>query len=169
MKIVEDAKLDFDDILLVPARSPAASRKEVNLERSFKFFHSPKEWHGFPIMAANMDTTGTLNMGIALSKHNAITCLHKHYGSDFFFFDSCEAEENIWVSIGMNESEILKVKDISKGLYNAPNICIDVANGYTEKFVEWCAKIRENFPNSIIMAGNVYSRNGTRIDSSWRG
>lgn len=155
MKIVEDTKLDFDDILLVPARSPAASRKEVNLERSFKFFHSSKEWQGFPIMAANMDTTGTLNMGIALSKHNAITCLHKHYGSDFFFFDSCEAEENIWVSIGMNENEIFKVKDISKGLYNSPNICIDVANGYTEKFVKWCAKIRENFPNSIIMAGNV--------------
>ena len=67
MKIVDETKLDFDDILLVPARSPAASRKEVKLKRNFKFFHSPKEWHGLPIIAANMDTTGTFNMCSSLS------------------------------------------------------------------------------------------------------
>ena len=76
MKIDNDVKLDFDDVLLVPQRSAAASRKQVELKRTFKFYHSPKEWHGIPLMAANMDTTGTFKMGTALNNHEAITCLH---------------------------------------------------------------------------------------------
>ena len=157
MKIVEETKLDFDDILLVPARSPAASRKEVELKRNFKFFHSPKEWRGLPIMAANMDTTGTFNMGSALAKHEAITCLHKFNDPDrtVEYFKYYNIESSVWVSIGMNEDDLKKLHIIKRGIYSDPNICIDIANGYTEKFVEWCSLIRSHFPESIIMAGNV--------------
>ena len=68
MKIDNDVKLDFDDVLLVPQRSKAASRKQVRLTRNFKFYHSPRMWEGIPIMAANMDTTGTFAMSDALQK-----------------------------------------------------------------------------------------------------
>jgi GMP reductase len=157
MKIVDETKLDFDDILLVPARSPAASRKEVDLKRTYKFFHSPKEWIGLPIMAANMDTTGTFKMGTTLNAHEMITCLHKHYSTKKIndFFDYYNVEKNVWVSIGMGSSEIPKLMEISESLHHSPNICIDIANGYTEKFVGFCNDVRESFPDSIIMAGNV--------------
>ena len=69
LKIDPEPKLDFDDVLLVPQRSKAASRKEVDLKRRFKFYNSPKEWHGVPLIAANMDTTGTFKMGTALNNH----------------------------------------------------------------------------------------------------
>jgi len=164
MKIANDIKLDFDDILLIPARSPAASRKEVDLQRTFKFFHSPKEWHGLPIMASNMDTTGTFAMGAALSGYNAITCLHKYY-DDRAIVDYLKlriAEDSVWISIGMDwERDIDKLMSIKEllrqehSLPYLPNICIDIANGYTEKFVEWCAKVRKEFGDSIIVAGNV--------------
>lgn len=157
MKIVNETKLDFDDILLVPARSPAASRKEVDLKRTYKFFHSPKEWAGLPIMAANMDTTGTFKMGTSLNVHEMITCLHKHYTTKKIndYFDYYNVEKNVWVSIGMGSSEIPKLMEISESLHYSPNICIDIANGYTEKFVGFCNDVRESFPDSIIMAGNV--------------
>ena len=157
MKIVDETKLDFDDILLVPARSPAASRKEVDLKRTYKFFHSPKEWIGLPIMAANMDTTGTFKMGTTLNAHEMITCLHKHYSTKKIndYFDYYNVEKNVWVSIGMGSSEIPKLMEISESLHYSPNICIDIANGYTEKFVGFCNDVRESFPDSIIMAGNV--------------
>lgn len=157
MKIVDETKLDFDDILLVPARSPAASRKEVDLKRTYKFFHSPKEWIGLPIMAANMDTTGTFKMGTTLNAHEMITCLHKHYSTKKIndYFDYYNVEKNVWVSIGMGSSEIPKLMGISESLHYSPNICIDIANGYTEKFVGFCNDVRESFPDSIIMAGNV--------------
>ena len=57
MKIDNEVKLDFDDVLLVPQRSTITSRKQVELSRKFKFYHSSKEWHGLPLIAANMDTT----------------------------------------------------------------------------------------------------------------
>lgn len=157
MKIVDETKLDFDDILLVPARSPAASRKQVNLKRTYKFFHSPKEWTGLPIMAANMDTTGTFSMGVALNNHDAITCLHKHYSAKQIndYFEYYNHEKNVWVSIGMGNQDIASLHTICQQLHHSPNICIDIANGYTEKFVGFCSDVRELFPDSIIMAGNV--------------
>lgn len=158
LKIDNDIKLDFDDVLLVPQRSYAASRKEVKLKRNFKFYWSSKEWHGVPLMAANMDTTGTFNMGTALNNHEAITCLHKHYDADAIegYFKYYNVESNVWVSIGMDlEHELERLFHIEDSTSHQPNICIDIANGYTEKFVDYCAKIRLEFPNSIIMAGNV--------------
>ena len=158
MKIDNDVKLDFDDVLLVPQRSKAASRKEVDLKRTFKFYHSPKAWSGVPLMSANMDTTGTLEMGTALNQHSAITCLHKHYSGDTIegYYKHYNVESHVWVSVGMNhEKELERLLHIENNTSISPNICVDIANGYTEKFVDWCAKIRLEFPNSIIMAGNV--------------
>jgi GMP reductase len=158
MKIDNDVKLDFDDVLLVPQRSAAASRREVDLKRNFKFYHSPKEWHGVPLMAANMDTTGTFKMGAALSNYEAITCLSKYYEAEDIesYFKYYNVEPNVWVSVGMDwKRELDKLLDISENMNSSPNICIDIANGYTEKFVDWCGKIRLEFPDSIIMAGNV--------------
>ena len=158
MKIDTDVKLDFDDVLLVPQRSAAASRKEVDLTRRFNFYHSSKEWHGVPIMAANMDTTGTFRMGTALSVYEMITCLHKHYDGEIIedYFKYYNVESNVWVSIGMGlDHELEKLFHIEDKIGSSPNICIDIANGYTERFVDYCAKIRLEFPDSIIMAGNV--------------
>lgn len=155
MKIQNDTKLDFDDVLLVPQRSKAASRKEVVLERKFSFYHCTQSWTGIPIIAANMDTTGTFNMSSVLSKQKMITCLHKHYDTNSY-------KENIfdfnyqWVSIGIKEEDILKLRNICSVLKEPPNICIDVANGYTDDFVNFCRKVREEFGSiPIIMAGNV--------------
>ena len=157
MKIDNEVKLDFDDVLLVPQRSTLASRKQVELSRSFKFYHSPKQWYGLPLMAANMDTTGTFEMGASLSKYGAVTCLHKHYDADTIidYFKYYNIEKNVWVSIGMDLDELPKITKVEEKLKHPPNICIDIANGYTERFTEWCASVRMDFPESIIMAGNV--------------
>jgi GMP reductase len=158
LKIDNDVKLDFDDVLLVPQRSKAASRKEVDLKRRFRFYHSPKEWHGVPLIAANMDTTGTFKMGTALSSAEMITCLHKHYAADVIddYYKYYNVEHHVWISIGMNlEHELERLFYIEDKSSIQPNICIDIANGYTERFVDYCGKIRLEFPNSIIMAGNV--------------
>ncbi len=79
MRIIDDVKLDYDDVLLVPKRSILTSRKEVILGRSFKFYHSPKTWNGIPIMTANMASCGTFEMAKVMSEHKMITTLHKYY------------------------------------------------------------------------------------------
>ena len=65
-KIINETKLDFDDVLIRPKRSILKSRSDVDLTRSFKFLHSPRELKCVPIMVANMDTVGTIDMAKSL-------------------------------------------------------------------------------------------------------
>jgi GMP reductase len=162
MKIINDTKLDFDDVLLVPQRSQAASRVSVSLNRQFSFFHSNRTWSGIPIMAANMDTTGTLAMAESLSNLDMITCLHKHYNIDEYKkrlqLESGHSFsiDNVWYSMGIQKEDWSKLMLLKDALGFFPNICIDVANGYTDNFVQFCKTIRDSIGNQpIIMAGNI--------------
>lgn len=158
MKINNEPKLDFDDVLLVPQRSQAASRANVSVERKFKFYHSSREWSGVPIMIANMDTTGTLEMSKTMNLFGAVTCLHKHYNVNDYDPNSLNIDYG-WISIGIKNDEIQKLGQVCDRLGKVPNICIDVANGYTDDFVDFCRKVRHTVQvykqNPIIMAGNI--------------
>ena len=154
MKINNEPKLDFDDVLLVPQRSKAASRSDVKIERKFSFYHCSQPWVGVPIMAANMDTVGTFEMSRSLSRNAIITCLHKHHAVEDY--QQIFNYNYQWVSIGIKEDDIIKLREICNHLDQPPNICIDVANGYTDDFVNFCSRVREEFGSiPIIMAGNV--------------
>jgi len=155
MKINNDIKLDFDDVLLVPQRSQAASRVSVLVDKRYSFYHSDRNWNGTPLIAANMDTTGTFAMAQSLKKFRAITCLHKHYNVEDYIYDTLDLNY-CWHSMGINSDEIDKLQKIVDSTQEVPNICIDVANGYTDNFVDFCNKVRNRFGKSpIIMAGNV--------------
>jgi GMP reductase len=155
MKIQTDIKLDFDDVLLVPQRSRAASRKEVSIDRTFSFYHSTRQWTGLPIMSANMDSTGTFEMADKLSEYKAITCLHKHYTKQDYQNHFCNVHSQ-WLSVGIKNEDLDKIRYIIDDVGFIPNICIDVANGYTDDFVNYCRKVRDTFGTQpIIMAGNV--------------
>jgi GMP reductase len=155
MKISNETKLDFDDVLLVPHRSQAASRVSVLLDKRYSFYHSTQNWNGVPVVAANMDTTGTFSMAKSLAKFNAVTCLHKHYEINNYI-ENISNLNTSWYSMGIKSDDIDKLMKICQQLDTVPNICIDVANGYTDNFVNFCSKVRETFGNRpIIMAGNV--------------
>lgn len=161
MKIEDSIKLDFSDVLLKPKRSTLSSRKEAQIARSFKFKYSAKTWNGIPIISANMDTTGTFEIANVLSSYNLVTALHKHYSVDemYHFLSNQHAKymaDNLFVSIGIGELDWQKYLDLSSKLGHYPNVCVDVANGYMERFVDFCEKVRSTVLDSaIIMAGNV--------------
>ena len=155
MKIAQDTKLDFTDVLIKPKRSNISSRSAVDLNRLFKFPHSPRELNCVPIIAANMDTTGSMSMNQALNRLDCLTCLHKHYTTpeleQHFEFHRRYA----FYSTGITDPDIEKLTTVYDRLKIKPNLCIDVANGYNEKFVETIKKIRDWYSDIIIMAGNV--------------
>ena len=155
MRIETDVKLDFKDVLIRPKRSTLNSRNEVDIHRAFRFYHTASEWKGFPLIAANMDVTGTLAMARALGKHGALTALHKHYpeGALAEFFAS-EDGAHAFYSLGITSSDLEKLAAVAK---RAPirNLCIDVANGYSERFLDIVKRVRDEHPKAVIMAGNV--------------
>jgi GMP reductase len=162
-KIINEIKLDFDDVLIRPKRSTLNSRSEVCIQREFKFKYSPRKLLAVPIMVANMDTVGTFEMAKSLGKNQAIVCLHKHYKINeyvAFYTDPSIVNKNLaFYSIGTGQTDLEKLievfNQIKKFNYPTPNICLDVANGYTEQFVKIAHKIRNLYPESVIMAGNV--------------
>ena len=148
MRIVDDVKLDFSDVLIRPKRSTLESRKNAKLERTFSFKHSKQSWTGVPIIAANMDHTGTWPMNKALVEFGMLTAICKFW----HYIPLKNAIKTIGLDANLDEIE-----------YDLKWICLDVANGYTERFMDFVKKMRQHeaTKNSIIIAGNVCTPEAT--------
>ena len=148
MRIIEEVKLDFSDVLIRPKRSTLESRKNANLERTFRFKNSNQSWTGVPIIAANMDHTGTWPMNKALVEFGMLTAICKFW----HYIPLKNAIKTIGLDANLDEIE-----------YDLKWICLDVANGYTERFMDFVKKMRQHeaTKNSIIIAGNVCTPEAT--------
>jgi len=169
MRIEEDIKLDYKDVLIRPKRSTLGSRKEVDLERKFTFRnytpHFPENiedihYRGVPIMAANMDGVGTFAMADKLAEGNVFTCLVKTYPVEslieYFNAGIIERTNNVAMSIGITDSDLAKLEQVYQQVENnLKYVCIDVANGYSERFAATVRKVRASYPDFVIIAGNV--------------
>ncbi|MEH6407383.1 MAG: IMP dehydrogenase, partial [Leeuwenhoekiella sp.] len=159
MRIEYDIKLGFKDVMIRPKRSTLKSRSQVKLEREFTFLHSKTPWKGVPVMAANMDTVGTFEMAKVLAKNGLFTAIHKHYSVadwNIFIVNAPEGiENNIAISTGTGAKDSEKLAAIFEHNPQLKFICIDVANGYSEHFVNFLKKTRKQHPDKVIIAGNV--------------
>ena len=157
MFIDHEVKLDFKDVLIRPKRSTLRSRSGVNLLRQYRFLHAQKTWEGVPVIAANMDHTGTFAMAEALSQHQMMTALSK-FATPEEWQSFVKTHPNslplTFVSSGSRDGDFDALKNIMASV-DVPFICLDVANGYSQFFVEFVRRVRAAFPDKIIMAGNV--------------
>lgn len=162
-KIESEIKLDFKDVLIRPKRSTISSRSKVTLNRNFRFKYSNLLWNHIPIISANMDTTGTFQVYDCLKNHNIITAFHKFYKPDDYLNLINERGKNFlnpdlfMVSTGISNDDFDNLKNVLN-IIECNWICIDIANGYINSLCEFCKKIRTTFPNKIIVAGNVATR-----------
>lgn len=162
--IENDVKLDFKDVLFRPKRSFLSSRRQVSVERTFTMKHSGQSWSGVPIIAANMDTVGTFKMAKALAEKKILTAIHKHYSAEEwknFAISNPEVLPFVAVSSGISQKDGKKLDEIIKAIPAVKMICIDVANGYSEPFVNFIKQTREKYKEHTIMAGNVVTQEMT--------
>jgi len=163
-KIINDNKLDFDDVLIVPQRSTLTSRSDIQLERTFQFYHSPRTWTGIPIICSNMGFC-SFELAKSLADNKMVSCLHKYHSVDLlvdFFNDNPHLIDYIWISIGYKKTDFDNLLSFYEKTKIQPNICIDVPNGHMDVFIKYCKKVREHFPESIIIAGNVTNTSSTQ-------
>jgi len=156
MQIDTQTKLDFSDVLIKPKRSVLTSRGEVDLHREFTFRNSKQHYRGVPIIAANMDSVATFAMADALKTHDLSVALHKHYTVEELVPFFIKNSHNHWYSMGITDKDLEKFNAVSEKV-KPKFVCIDVANGYQEIFVDFVKRFRENNPTTVIMAGNVVS------------
>jgi len=158
MHIEHEVKLDFSDVLIRPKRSTLTSRSDVDITREFAFRHARVPYHGIPIIASNMDTTGTFEMAGALDAFGLSTAIHKHYSVEqcVEFFRRLQKKSAAFYSMGITRADEEKFRRVIDAAGDAVQyVCIDVANGYHENFVTFVTRIREAYPALVIMAGNV--------------
>lgn len=158
MHLEQTIKLDYNDVLIRPKRSALPSRAEVDIEREFVFRHSNRRYKGIPIVASNMDTVGTIEMADALAPLGLLVALHKHYGVETLveFFRARGPECPHFYSMGITRADHEKFERVVARAGTAVvNVCIDVANGYTESFVRFVEALRRDHPTLTVMAGNV--------------
>ncbi|GHZ62290.1 GMP reductase [Vibrio cholerae] len=159
MRIEQELKLGFKDVLFRPKRSTLKSRSQVNLTRESTFKHSGRQWSGVPVIAANMDSVGSFAMAKALAEHGVMTAVHKHYTvadwAEFVKSADKATLNNVMVSTGTSEADFQKTKDVMALSDELIFICIDIANGYSEHLVEYVQRVRAAFPDKVISAGNV--------------
>lgn len=159
-KIESGEKLDFNHVLIRPKRSTINSRSQVNLERDFHFKYSSKKWRGIPIIAANMDTTGTFGVYEVLKNHSMITAMNKFYTLEDYlqYKQNHELDPRYFmVSTGIHNHDLEKLNNILSHI-DCDWICIDIANGYIESLITFCKTVRQLYPDKIIIAGNVVTR-----------
>ena len=170
MRIENDLKLGFKDVMLRPKRSTLESRKQVSLERKYKFRNfEPYDlidviddchYNGIPIMASNMDGVGTFEMADTLGIAGGFTCLVKTYSVMElvnFFDDPKHPFRHTFTaySMGITDADHMKFREVYEQAPDIKYVCIDVANGYTERFVEFVKTFRQLYSNIVIIAGNV--------------
>ena len=164
MRIEEELKLDYSDVLFRPKRSTLKSRKDVNLLRTYRFKYSKNEWSGIPIIAANMDGVGELSVAEKLNEHGMITCLTKQHGVKKIKQNKNikKIYQNIALSVGIKKEDFRNLDKVLKEFSFFKFICIDVANGYTEHFTNFIKSVRDKYPTKTIIAGNVVTADMTQ-------
>ena len=164
MKIENDIKFDFNDVLLRPKRSTLSSRNQVNVEREFTFKHSKQIWQGIPIISSNMDTVSSVEMFKSLSKNKMLTCFHKYIDLDQVIKKKKKgfSSEYFMLSTGITDDDFERLvrnkQQLEENGITLKFVCIDVANGYMFKLIDFCKRVRALMPNVTLIAGNVVSR-----------
>ena len=163
MRVEHDVKLTFDDVLIRPKRSTLVSRSDVSLSRDFEFRHSKDIWSGVPIVAANMDTTGLFSIAKVLQSHSMLTCIQKFYSTKECAraWDDGVDPSFVAVTCGSTEESFQLLQRKLATNDGIRMICIDVANGYREVFLDFVRRVRKEFPDRIVIAGNVATREMT--------
>ena len=175
MRIESDVKLDYSSVLIRPKRSTLGSRKSVDLHRGFNFRNfkpvtdqpEQKHWRGVPIMASNMDGVGTFEVADKLAQDGMFTCLVKTYSAMQLvgFFDDPDKpqrKEFVAYSMGITEEDHDKFRLVYEQAPDIKYVCIDVANGYSERFLEFVKQFRTLYPHIVIIAGNVVTADQTQ-------
>lgn len=160
-----DKKLYFKDVFIVPQSSEFTSRSQINLISKYKFKYG-QEWEGIPLIVANMDTTGTFEMAQSLSKYKILTVLHKHYHTTEIISwadKHPECLEYISLSTGTSDHDLHKINKVLEKVPEIKWICLDIANGYCSHFLNIIKKLRQLYPNKIIIAGNVVTPERTKL------
>lgn len=162
MRLEQDIKCDFNDVLLRPKRSMLKSKNDLTLTRKFTFKYSPYAWEGTPIIASPMDGVGTFSMSKVLQEYKMITAIKGDYSLKEWYTACKELNFNyIALKVGTGAAfdkdaqDYKKLRAILDEFPDLKMIVVDVANFYLQSSTDFLKLLRDDYSEHIIMCGNV--------------
>ena len=163
MRLEQEIKLDYKDVLLKPKRSTLSSRRDVEMTRSFTFRNSGETYECCPIIASNMDGVGTFSMAKVIQEYKMLTTITKTTtieqwrkavgeGIKLKYLSVCTGTGKLWDD---NAEDYTTMQKVLKSFPDVKFITVDVANGYHTNFSDFVGAVREEYPDKTIIAGNV--------------
>ena len=163
MRLDNEIKLDYKDVLLKPKRSTLSSRRDVEMTRSFTFRNSGETYECCPIIASNMDGVGTFSMAKVIQEYKMMTTITKTTtleqwkkavgeGIKLKYLSVCTGTGKLWDD---DAEDYATMQKVLKSYPDVKFITIDVANGYHTNFSDFVGAVREEYPDKTIIAGNV--------------
>ena len=155
---MNDIKLDFDDVLIIPRRSvKPLTRKSVNIKIPWL------DTNAYPIVIANMPTTGTYEIAKQLTPMKVFTFIHKEYTIDEHKINLAMMDDRRYIAIttGVRDKDIKKTIDIISDFQDIGIINIDIANVYAnvDGMIKAIQTYKSLFPHMKISAGNICDKN----------
>ena len=116
-----------------------------------------------PIFASNMDGVGTFSMAKVLQEYKMMTVITKTTTPEQWKEAVGQGLrlQSVSVCTGTNKvfdedaQDYKNMQDILKMFPDIKMITIDVANAYHQNMVEFVARVRDEYPEKVIVAGNV--------------
>ena len=151
--------LTFDDVLLVPRRSSIRSRQDVSLKTKL----TKKIKINLPILAANMDTVCEQEMALALARLGGVGILHRFLTveAQAEMVENVKHENSEYVvgaAIGTDHDAIVRSKALVDSGVDV--LVLDIAHGHAEHAIDALKQLKDSFPDTDVIAGNVATQAG---------
>jgi len=152
--MLDDIKLDFDDVLIKPRKSIVPlTRKSVNIEIPWL----DKTAH--PVVIANMPSTGTYEIAKHMTPMKVFTFIHKEYKVHEHRENLSVMEDRSYIAItsGVRDKDVMRTIEIISGFEDIGMINVDIANVYANVsgMIKAIKTFKEHFPNILLCAGNI--------------
>jgi GMP reductase len=143
---------DYEDIQLIPAKCVVNSRSECDTSvtlggRSFKL----------PVVPANMQTIMDEKIARYLAENNYFYIMHRFEPEKRVDFIKDMHARGLYasISVGVKEEEYSFIQQLKDEQLTPEYITIDIAHGHSNAVIEMIKHIKNNLPDSFVIAGNV--------------
>ncbi len=153
--------LNYKDVYLVPNYSELISRTDADTSVKIKDFKFT-----LPIMPSNMKSVVDFKTYHLYADLGLIPIMHRFELSNT---DVLQRLTSDWraVSVGVKDKDKLDLYDC-KSITNGPTcVCIDIAHGHSLAMKVMIRFVRNNFPDTIIVAGNVTTGQACKDLAEW--
>ncbi len=154
---------NYSDVYLKPKKTLVNSRKECDTSvvlGRHKFI--------LPVYAANMKSVVNQESCEFFAKNGMFYTMHRFNVDQIAFVEQMQQQGFIAsISIGVNEDTIAQLKQLQLANLAPEFMTLDIANAWCNKAERMIKYVKEHFPQTFLIVGNVASADAAREVHSW--